>query len=737
MPPAAKPAFVMSTIVVNTPVEKSTARALLRGPMQPLKTQGKLVACALMAWALHTAPARAADAAFDYVEGEVLVTFKNGVAPETAKAALGRKSLGLTQKFERLSQRRQRVAGMVREKKRTTKQLIEDLKEDPTVETVEPNYLRHVSAVSTSDPDFSKLWGLQNTGQTLNGATGTSGADTNFTAAWAMARSSSAEVVVAVVDTGVDITHPDLAANIWTNTRETAGNSIDDDGNGLVDDVHGYDFASGSATMTDSGEHGTHVAGTIAATGNNGIGIIGVQHKAKVLPLKVSTDGESLSTSAVLSALDYIVDLKERGVNIVAVNASYGGGSSSTSERLAIEALRDAGIVLCAAAGNEGANNDSTPSYPANYSTSNIISVAAVTQANQLASFSNYGATTVDIGAPGTNIYSAMPLSMVSQSNSVKIGSSTFSAASIEFSGTTSASGLSRPIYNCSLGRSGDFPAAVSGNIALIQRGTNTFAEKVTHAMTAGAVAVVIYDNTSSSITTNPWTLGTTGSWIPAIRISQANGQSISALSLPQSATLTAWANSAAAYQYLDGTSMATPHVTGAVAFAAMNFPAETMAQRISRILNNTTSVSALSGKTSRGGTLNLLKMIDTDSDSLPDWWESEQFGTLAQAYASDPDGDGFSNGEEYLTGTAATNANSKLAFASAALGTGSASGDFIMSFPSIADRSYQVEWSNDLGTWNNLGSVQIGTGLPIEVRDTAARSLSPKRFYRLRVITP
>lgn len=734
MPQAAHPAFVMSTIIVKTPVEKSTFRALLRGPMHPLQTQGRMLACAVVAWALHTTPARAAD---DYVEGEVLITFKSGVATETAKAALGRKSLGLTQKFDRLSQRRQRVAGMVREKKRTTKELIDDLKQDPTVETVEPNYLRHISAVTTSDPDFPKLWGLQNTGQTLNGSAGTSGADTKFSAAWALARPSTSEVVVAVVDTGVDITHPDLAANIWTNTKEIAGNGLDDDGNGLVDDVHGYDFASSTATMTDSGEHGTHVAGTIAAAGNNGVGIIGVDYKAKILPLKVSSDGESISTSGVLSAMDYIVDLKERGVNIVAMNASYGGGSSSTSERQGIEALRDAGVVLCAAAGNEGLNNDSTPSYPANYTTSNIISVAAMTQTNQLASFSNYGATTVDIGAPGTNIYSAMPLSFVSQSSSIKVGSSTYSAASIEFSGSTPASGLSRPLYSCGIGRVGDFPAAVSGNIAFIQRGTNTFAEKVTNAMSAGAVAVVIYDNTTSTITTNPWTLGTTGTWIPAIRISQANGQTIAGLTLPQSATFIEWANTAAAYQYLDGTSMATPHVTGAVAFAAMNFPSETMAQRISRILNNTTPVAALSGKSTRGGTLNLLKIVDTDSDNLPDWWESEQFGNLAQTYATDTDHDGFTNGEEFLAGTAPGNANSKLAFSAATWGSGSSSSDFVMSFPSVADRSYQVEWSNDLGAWNNLGATRVGTGSAIEVRDSGARSASAKRFYRLRVLAP
>ena len=699
-----------------------------------LATSHTLAMLLLCGSTLFAANAKAEDA---YVEGEVLVTFKSGVATEAAKTALGKRSLDLTQKFDRLSARRNRVSGMVRQKARKTKALIADLKDDPAIETVEPNYLRHVSAVTSTDTDFSKLWGLHNTGQSLNGTTGTSGVDTKFSEAWALARPASSEVVVAVVDTGVDITHPDLAANIWTNPGEIAGNSIDDDGNGRVDDVHGYDFAVGTATMTDSGEHGTHVAGTIAATGQNGIGVIGVQYKAKVLPLKVSTDGETLSTSAVLAAMDYMVDLKERGVNIVAANASYGGGSSSTTERQAIEALRDAGIVLCAAAGNEAANTDTTPSYPANYTTSNIISVAATTQTNGLASFSNYGATTVDIGAPGTNIYSAMPVSLVSQTSSLKIGSTTYSAAAIEFSGSTASAGLTKPLYSCSLGRVGDFPAGVSGNIALIQRGTITFAEKVTNATAAGAIAVVIYDNTSSSITTNPWTLGTTGSWIPAIRISMANGTTIATSTLPTSATLTQWANTAAAYQYMDGTSMATPHVTGAVAFAALNFPAESMTQRITRILNNTTPVAALSGKTTRGGMLNLLKMVDTDGDNLPDWWETEQFGSLAQTATADPDQDGFTNAEEYLAGTSAANAASKLAFSSLAAGTGSASSDFVLSFPTVADRTYQVEWSNNLGTWNILGSTITGTGSPVEVRDTGARTASKKRFYRLRLITP
>jgi subtilisin family serine protease len=283
------------------------------------------------------------------------------------------------------------------------------------------------------------------------------------------------------------------------------------------------------------------------------------------------------------------------------------------------------------------------------------------------------------------------------------------------------------------------FPAAVSGNIALIQRGTLTFAEKLANAQAAGAVAAVIYDNTNSTITTNPWTLGSAGSWIPAVRISQAGGQTVAASALPLSATVTAWANTAAAYQYMDGTSMATPHVAGAVAFAAMNFPGETMGQRIGRILNNTTKVSALTGKVNTGGMLNLLKIVDTDGDSLPDWWEREEFATLAQVSATDSDGDGISNQDEYLAGTDPANAASKLGFSATARGSGAGANDFILTLPTVAGRSYRVEWSDSLssGTWITLGGIVTGTGSPIEVRDTGALSGATKRFYRISLASP
>lgn len=670
----------------------------------------------------------------DHVEGEVLVTFKPDVGTTGAKTALKQHSLELTKHYKWISWKRQRVSGVVHENHHSTAELIAKLKADPSVESVEPNYIRRFYASVPNDPEFSQLWGLENTGQTVNSTSGTNGADTRFIPAWKLARPASGEVVVGVVDTGMDITHPDLAANLWINPGEIAGNGIDDDGNGYTDDIHGYDFADDTATITDADIHGTHVAGTIAAAGKNGIGVIGVNYRARLLALKASSNGDSLPLSAVLEAYNYAVGLKQRGVNIVALNASFGGPSFSASEQSAIAALRDAGIVLCAAAGNDTIDNDVTPSYPANYPISNIISVAALTQNNGLAGFSNYGATSVDLAAPGVNIRSTEPLSAGGLVSSIAVGTVSYGTRNIEFTGTTTPQGLTRSIYACGIGNTGEFPSGVSGNIALIQRGTLNFSVKVTNAMNAGAVAAIIYDNTTNSLgAANVWTLGGSGTWIPALQITKADGEAILA-QLVTTGTVICSPNPALAYQFLTGTSMATPHVAGAVAFAAMNFPAETVSQRISRILNHVTPVGSLAGKMTSGGSLNLLAIVDTDADGLPDWWETENLGGPAQAAGGDADGDGFTNLDEFLSATHPGNAGSHLAFSSHAVSTALPGNPFVLTFPSVQERIYQVEWSDTLNgnSWSILGSLIPGTGTTIQVVDPGP--LTPRRFYRLSV---
>ena len=220
----------------------------------------------------------------------------------------------------------------------------------------------------------------------------------------------SSSVVVAVIDTGVDYNHVDLAANIWTNPGEIAGNGIDDDGNGFVDDVHGYDFANNDGNPMDDNGHGTHVAGTIAAVGNNSLGVTGVAWSTSIMPLKfLSANGSGYLSDAV-EAINYATMMRTRyGVNVRVDNNSWGGGGFSSAMQSAIQAANDAGILFVAAAGNSGTNNDASPQYPANYDSPNVISVAATDQNGQLASFSNYGATTVDLAAPGVSIYSTTP----------------------------------------------------------------------------------------------------------------------------------------------------------------------------------------------------------------------------------------------------------------------------------------------------------------------------------------
>ncbi|MES2466367.1 MAG: S8 family serine peptidase [Verrucomicrobiota bacterium] len=573
----------------------------------------------------------------------------------------------------------------------------------------------------------------------MNATAGVSGVDVKFQEAWKLARSSTEEkeTVVGVVDTGVDITHADLVNNVWLNPDEIPGNGIDDDRNGYADDIHGYDFAKDTGDITDSGDHGTHVAGTIAAEGGNGMGVIGVQPHAKILPLKVSSDGRSMTTSAVLAALNYAILLKERGVNIVAVNASYGGASATTAERTAIEALRDAGIIMCAAAGNDGTNNDSKAAYPSSYTTSNIISVAALTPGGGLASFSNYGGTSVDLVAPGVNIYSAAPASG-SRVSSLTVDGTTYTSSAVEYSGVTTNTGITGAIYNCGLGKTAEFPAAVRGNIALIQRGTTTFAEKVTNAGNAGAAAAIIYDNTSSSAGSGGWTLAATGNWIPALHITNSNGLAIVAklATSDLSAVVVNYTATGGSYQFLDGTSMAAPHVSGAVAFAALNFPADTLEQRMARILDNVTPLTALSGKVATGGMLNLLGIVDSDGGGLPDWWENVLPDT-ADEPAADADGDGFTNLQEFLSSTDPSVPGSHPDFSGHTFEQGS-KGDFVLSFFGAAGLSYQVEWSNsfELGTWQFLGSGISGNGAIVQVKDSGARFAASRRFYRLRVTT-
>jgi len=273
-----------------------------------------------------------------------------------------------------------------------------------TVALLEPDFAI-TSAALPSDPSFGLLWGLRNVGQ----SGGVAGADIRAETAW-NTTTGSRGVVVAVIDTGVDYTHPDLAANIWTNPREIAGDGIDNDGNGYVDDVRGWDFANGDADPMDDHSHGTHVAGTIGATGANGVGVTGVSWQVSIMPLKFMSGTGRGTTSSAIAAINYATLMRrDFGINVVATNNSWGGGGASLALEASIAAGGRAGVLFVAAAGNSASDNDLAPSYPASFADPTVITVAASDRMNTLAGFSSFGATSVDLVAPGASIYSTLP----------------------------------------------------------------------------------------------------------------------------------------------------------------------------------------------------------------------------------------------------------------------------------------------------------------------------------------
>lgn len=264
--------------------------------------------------------------------------------------------------------------------------------EDGAVSSCSPNFEIKISA-TPNDAHYSRLWGMNYV---------------EATTAWDKATGGDA-AVMAVVDTGVDYRHPDLVDNIWTNPGEVEGDGVDNDGNGVIDDVHGFNGADGSGDPMDAHGHGTHCSGTMAGAGNNGIGVSGINWRGKVMGVRfMGADGRG-DLSAAIRGINYVIEQKKRGVNVRVMNNSWGGGGYSEPLRSAIDKAGQAGIVFVAAAGNDTNDNDSSPSYPAAYDLPNVIAVGAVGQDGALASFSNYGAQSVKIAAPGVSILSTIP----------------------------------------------------------------------------------------------------------------------------------------------------------------------------------------------------------------------------------------------------------------------------------------------------------------------------------------
>ncbi len=530
-----------------------------------------------------------------YEPSELLVRFREGTTEEQI-AGLN-KSLGsrVIKRIDRLRLYRVRIKDGT-----TEEEAIERYQSSDLVDRVERHALRYAQSTTPNDRYFSDLWGLKKI---------------KAREAWDITTGSS-DIIIAVIDTGVDYTHPDLASNIWVNMEEFNGEAgKDDDSNGYIDDIYGWDFADGDndpvpLPLTETNnkqDHGTHVAGIIAAEGNNSIGVAGFCWKAKILVLKVQPDRELyMQTFAIIDAMQYAMD---NGARIV--NCSFGGEGYDESEKAEIAKLMDADILTVCSAGNETSNNDTTPVYPASHNLDNIISVGASTDTESLASFSNYGPTSVDVMAPGVSIKSTIPAAAYTAA-SVTFETTTCTATGMAFAGITNDLGLTSTVLNCHLGYPDQFPDGIGGKIALIKKGELTFYEKVSNARDRGTAGVIIYNNEPEIFT---GTLGIPGNWPPVVSISGTYGLALLELAIETASPVTATivnsaANQPSSYGIKYGTSMAAPHVSGLAALILSRKPALSYGDVRSAIIDSVDKISSVSEKIASGGRINALASL-------------------------------------------------------------------------------------------------------------------------------
>lgn len=383
-----------------------------------------LTVCSLGLLTLNVNAKESFSKEIPHIQGEVLVKLKRG---KMSSFMAQKSQLGIVAKKELKALSGDYV--LIKSGNKSSVGLVNLLSNHPDIEYAEPNYIYKIVEDKTlnlnlttaiqekmtvntpNDPMFGKLWGLVNNGTNeptdeygRNTRTnGVAGADVSALAAWSLNKGSR-NVVVAVIDTGVDYNHPDLVNNIWVNRNEVDGNGIDDDKNGYVDDYHGWNAESDHGDPMDGNDHGTHCSGTIGASHNNGVGVAGVMDEVSIMGVKfLSNDGSGTLADAV-EAIDYATKM-----NVDIMSNSWGGGGFSQALFDSITAAKNKGIIFVAAAGNSTNDNDASPSYPASYQIENVISVASHTFNEELSSFSSYGKRTVHVAAPGQNILSTTP----------------------------------------------------------------------------------------------------------------------------------------------------------------------------------------------------------------------------------------------------------------------------------------------------------------------------------------
>ncbi len=364
-----------------------------------------MVGASIQASARSSRPARSAQP--EVVAGEVIVKMRRpGVSSKGFRQGLSSVLSSRIESVESFSTDSQMIK--IRLKAGTpVEQAIEQLRQSDQVEYAEPNYIyRALESGVPNDAKFGELWGILNVGQPdARGSVGRPGVDVNVVPVWASGITGSKRVVVAVIDTGIEWNHPDLKDNLYVNPGEAgakANNGIDDDGNGFIDDVHGWNFAAKTRDSSDDQGHGTHCAGTIGGSGNNGIGVAGVNWDVTLMPVKFLDAQGGGTTQGAIESVNYA---RMMGVNVM--SNSWGGGGASQALREAIERARDAGILFVAAAGNDGSDNDARPTYPASYDVDNVLAVAAIDNQGGIAGFSNYGRRSVHVAAPGVNVMSS------------------------------------------------------------------------------------------------------------------------------------------------------------------------------------------------------------------------------------------------------------------------------------------------------------------------------------------
>jgi subtilisin family serine protease len=579
-----------------------------------------------------------------YVPGEVLVKFKD----EVSHSGIASLSIDVGAKEVRTLSLNATVIHQYKlDGALSVDEAVLKYRRNPAVEYAEPNYLYWLKTIP-NDTQFETLWGLHNIGQTVDGTAGKADADIDAPEAWDIT-TGSPNVIVAVIDSGIAYDHPDLAPNIWTNPGEIPGNGIDDDGNGLVDDVHGWDFGANDSDPMDPLDlnpggnpgHGTHVAGIIAGAGNNGTGITGVMWTAKLMALKAGGVNRSLSTTAIVSAIHYAVANHAR-----VVNASFAGPDCSQALYDAVSAANAAGVLFVAAAGNDESDNDTVPNFPANFSAptvcdgqqkaalANVIVVAATDQNDQLASFSNFGSSTVHVAAPGIRINSTKPTSDVANvlfhnfdSNPTGLG--------YVFGGTKNTWGFTNSASFSSPNSLTDSP---NGNYL---DNTDSFAtgpmfttegqrgcrqdSRVRFQTEQDIDGVLLETSKDNGTTWEPLRLNTEDSETQFVsftwgdiadgmkrsrfrfRFLSDHSQTFDGVYLDdvRIACVAGPPSGTTDYQLLRGTSMAAPHVAGLAGLLLSVSPNLTISQLRSAILNTVDRKASLRGKISSGGRIN------------------------------------------------------------------------------------------------------------------------------------